>query len=241
MTGGRAARSTAAPSAAAVLLLLMTGCGLLMQDPEAGPDSRPTPADPVDHPAPTAEVDPRVRAPVPAPTSPGTGQTVDGPVRSGSLRQSEISMYLRRGELQLRVTPLARDIIRTTAPDTHERLHALASGHQAIFQDQVGAAGDFQLFLVAVHSESVETAFEPEDLNLVSRGLRYRPVAIRPVTPRWSRHRVAPRETLMAVYAFPGDLDLESGGLEVEYREIRDRSWERIFPRIQAERGRSGG
>ncbi|TVR65421.1 MAG: hypothetical protein EA422_04270 [Gemmatimonadales bacterium] len=230
MTLRRGVRSAVGPPAAGLLLLvpfLMTGCGLLFQDPEAG--SAPVPA---------AE-----RSAQPSAERPGA-EPADPPIdttRSGSLRQSEISMYLRRGDLQLRVTPLAGDIIRTTAPDTHERLEALASGHQAIFQDQMGATAAFQLFLVAVHSESVETAFEPEDLNMVSRGLRYRPLAIRPVTPRWSRHRVAPRETLMAIYAFPAELDLESGGLEVEYREVRDRSWERIFPRIQVERGRSGG
>lgn len=221
------------------LAVLLAGCGLLLQEP----DSETTPAPGSANPpvlSPAAEVQGNRQSAAPAPdTAPSTPPAAD---RSGSLRQSEISMYLRRGDLQLRVTPLAERIIGTTAPDTHERLQALAGAHEAIFREGIGVGTEsFQLFLVAVHSESVEVAFEPEDLNLVSRGLRYRPVAIRAVTPHWSRHRVAARETLMAVYAFPGEVDLESGGLEVEYREVRDRSWERILPRVQAERGRMGG
>lgn len=226
MTLGRGCKVLALAGVAA----LVTGCGLLLQDPES--NARPAAA-------------------APAPTNPVEGlpeQDDAGPPdslaleRPGSLRQSEISMYLRRGDLQVRVTPLAEQVIGTTAPDTHERLLALAGAHRAIFREGIGVGAEsLQLFLVAVHSESVEVAFEPEDLNIVSRGLRYRPVAIRPVTPGWSRHRVAARETLMAVYAFPGEVNLESGGLEVEYREVRDRSWERILPRVQAERGRMGG
>ena len=222
------------------LAVLLAGCGLLLQDPDSG--TTPAPAAGNNTPALStatgaqAELDSAAPAPDTAPSTPPAGD------RSGSLRQSEISMYLRRGDLQLRVTPLAERIIGTTAPDTHERLQALAGAHEAIFREGIGVGTEsFQLFLVAVHSESVEVAFEPEDLNLVSRGLRYRPVAIRAVTPHWSRHRVAARETLMAVYAFPSEVDLESGGLEVEYREVRDRSWERILPRVQAERGRMGG
>ena len=159
------------------------------------------------------------------------------PAGTGSLRQNEISIYLRRGELQLRVTPLRESVIRVAAPDTYQRLSALASGHHRIFRDRTGAAVPFELFLVAVHAEATRVSFEPEDLNLVSRGLRYRPADIHPVTPAWDRRQVGPRETLMAVYAFPPEVDLEES-LEVEYQEIRDRSWERIYPRIQAERFR---
>jgi hypothetical protein len=206
------------------LLLLITGCGLLLQDP-AGEDRGN-------------------RTGVGADGDGMVADTTDLPVRAGTLSQHEISVYLRRGDLQMRITPLAESVTRVPPPDTYERLSALASGHQRIFRERTGTAVAFQLFLVAVHSESVQSAFEPEDVNLVSRGLRYRPVDIRPVTPRWTRHRVGPQETLMAVYAFPAEVDLESS-LEVEYQEIRDRSWERILPQVQAERfrvrARAGG
>lgn len=144
---------------------------------------------------------------------------------------------LRRGELQMQITPLSEAVIRVTAPDTYERLSALGRGHQRIFRERTGSAVSFQLFLVSVHSEATRSSFEPEDLNLVSRGIRYRPVDVRPITPRWDRQEVGPRETLMAIYAFPPEVDLDDA-LEVEYQEVRDRSWERILPRIEAERFR---
>ena len=44
------------------------------------------------------------------------------PVGLGTLRQNEVSVTLRRGELQIRVTPLNKSVIRVTTPDTYERL-----------------------------------------------------------------------------------------------------------------------
>jgi hypothetical protein len=199
---------------AVALGLSSAGCGLLFEHP----DPALSPSEGADAGDPAAD-------------------TADLPVGMGTLRQAEVSILLRRGELQMRVTPLTESVIRVTAPDTYERLSALGRGHQRLFQERTGSAVSFQLFLVAVHAEAMSVSFEPEDLNLVSRGIRYRPVDIRPVTPRWDRHEVAPRETLMAVYAFPPEVDLEDA-LEVEYQEIRDRSWERILPRIEAERFR---
>ena len=103
----------------------------------------------------------------------------------GTLRQNEVSVTLRRGELQIRVTPLDESVILVTAPDTYERLSALGRGHQEIFAERTGSAVPFQLFLVSLFSESTEVAFEPEALTLVNRGLRYRPAEIRAVTPGW--------------------------------------------------------
>jgi hypothetical protein len=198
------------------LLAAVPGCGLLFPGPGGAP-----------RPAPEAREAQNERE----------DADRDLPVGHGTLRQEEVSVDLRRGELQIRVTPLTESVTRVTAPDTHERLSALARGHQSIFRERTGSAVPFELFLVALFSETGEVTFEPEDLNLVSRGIRYRPVEIRPVTPGWDRRHIQPRQTLMAVYAFPADVDLERD-LEVEYQEVRSRAWERIYPIIQAERAR---
>lgn len=207
------------PLALPLVVLATSGCGLLFPGPPDG--VAPSPPD-----------DERE-----VPGFPGADGASELPAGFGTLRQADISVDLRRGELQLRLTPLAESVTRVTAPDTHERLSALARGHQEIFRERTGSAVPFQLFLVALHSETAEVAFEPEDLTLVSRGLRYRPVEIRGVTPGWDRGRLVPRQTLLAVYAFPGELDLERD-LEVEYQEVRSREWQRILPVIQAERAR---
>lgn len=159
------------------------------------------------------------------------------PAGLGTLRQDDISITLRRGDLQIRVTPLEESITRLTAPDTYERLSALERGHQDIFRERTGSAVPFQLFLVSLFSESTEVAFEPEALNLVNRGLRYRPAEIRAVTPGWDSRVLQPQRVLMAVYAFPRDVDLERT-LEVEYQEIRSREWQQLLPTVQRERAR---
>ncbi|MEX0856132.1 MAG: hypothetical protein WD056_01060, partial [Gemmatimonadota bacterium] len=128
------------------------------------------------------------------------------PAGLGALLQEEISLTLRRGELQLMVTPLSESITRLAAPDTYERLSALGRGYQEIFLEETGSAVPFELFLVTMYSEVTELDFEPEGLNLVNRGLRYRPVDIRPVTPDWDSRRLRPRQSVMAVYAFSREL-----------------------------------
>jgi hypothetical protein len=196
-------------------VVAVAGCGLLFPG---------TPAPVLDAPVSTA-----------APSQPGSDAEV--PVGMGTLLQEEISLALRRGELQILVTPLDEWIIRLTAPDTYERLSALGRGYQEIFLERTGSAVPFELFLVSLFSEAVEVTFQPEALNLVNRALRYRPVDIQPLTPDWDSQRALPRQTSMAVYAFPGDLDFERP-TEVEYQEVRSREWERILPLIERERAR---
>jgi hypothetical protein len=144
----------------------------------------------------------------------------------------------------MRLTPLSESVTRTAAPDTWERLSALARSHREIFRQETGSDQELQLFLVALYSETETLPFEPGALTLVSRGVRHRPVEIRGLTPGWALQRVGGRETQMAVYAFPPQVDLE-GELAVEYQDVRSRAWDRVLPEIQAERNRirarSGG
>ncbi|MEX0935423.1 MAG: hypothetical protein WD013_00875, partial [Gemmatimonadota bacterium] len=126
---------------AALLMVGSTGCGLLFPG-VSNPDS---PRDPGSTRG--LDTDPVVESQLP------TGL--------GTLRQDDISITLRRGDLQIRVTPLEESITRLTAPDTYERLSALERGHQDIFRETTGSAVPFQLFLVSLFSESTEVAFEP--------------------------------------------------------------------------------
>jgi len=156
---------------------------------------------------------------------------------AGTLRQEQVSVTIRYGELQIRITPLSSWVTLATAPDTHERLAVLAQSYQDMFLDRTGSAVPFKLFLVSLYTEMSNLEFEPEDLNLVNRGLRYRPVDIQSVTPDWDTRRLLPRQTAMAVYAFPTEVDLERA-TEFEYRDMRSREWDRILPLVQSERSR---
>ena len=160
----------------------------------------------------------------------------------GTLVQDQITLRIRKDQLLIKVTPLEEDIIRLTAPDTYARLQGLARTHGP--RAALGASAP-SLFLVSLFSYSPDVPYEPEDLLLVNRGLRYRPRGIAPVTPSWGTQRLGQQETRMAVYAFEGGMDLETD-LVVEYQEFKNGIWrDRIIPLLQAEearvRARSGG
>lgn len=180
----------------------------------------------------------------PATSAPGAGEDASlVPPGYGTLRQDDVSLSLRSGDLQVKVTPLAESVIRLTAPDTYRRLHGIAESHRSALVAETGRHAP-TLFLVSFFSLAPDVTYEPEDVEIVSRGLRYRPLAIRPVTPGWGAQRLDQRETRLAVYAFGGAIDLD-GEMAVEYRGARNARWRRIVTELQAERekvrARAGG
>ena len=164
----------------------------------------------------------------------GTGPDVLPPPGYGTLRQSEVSIALTSGPLQLMVTPLDESVTRMTAPDTYRRLRGMVDAHGE------GSVETARLFLVSFYSEQADTRFVPEEVQLLARGQRVRPTAITPVTPSWGERRLAQRATEMAVYAFPSTVDLESD-LTLVYGLEQSGAWTTILPRIQAERARARG
>lgn len=172
-------------------------------------------------------------------SAPATGEVDEPeaiPVGRGTLRQDRVTLSLRRGDLLLKVTPLAEGVIRVTAPDTYQRLRGLREGHRKELARRSGL-DDPPLFLVSFFSYEPDVPFEPEDVHLVNRGLRYRPLALRPVTPGWGTQRLEQEETHMAVFAYERGIDLDQE-LAVEYRGDRGGGWDGILRSIQAERAR---
>ena len=49
------------------------------------------------------------------------------PAGFGTLLQDEVSLSLRSGNLLIKATPMAEEVIRLTAPDTYTRLSSTAS------------------------------------------------------------------------------------------------------------------
>ena len=171
--------------------------------------------------------------------APGTlaGPEALPPPGFGTLHQDQVTVSITSGSLQIKVTPLAESVTRTTAPDTYRRLSGLAGRFGADAVRSTGA-DDPALFLVSFFSESPDAAFVPEELQLISRGQRLRPGAILAVTPGWGQRRLEQRETEMAVYAFGEGVDLESE-LVVVYGLVESNAWAAILPRVQAERARA--
>jgi hypothetical protein len=149
--------------------------------------------------------------------------------------QDDITLRLQRGDLLVKVTPLEEWVIRLTAPDTYERLRGLSQAHG---DRAAGLAAEASLFLVSLFSYQPDVTYEPEELLLVTRGLRSRPVGIAAVTPAWGTQRLAQQETRMAVYVFEGPIDLQTD-LVVEYKELRNETWrDRILPLLEVERAK---
>lgn len=171
-------------------------------------------------------------------SSGASGQQVLVPTGYGTLAQSEFTLVLASGDLQIQVTPLAESVIRLAAPDTYQRLASLSASSRAAFPfgGEEGAA----LFLVSMFSRAPTTTYEPENLHIVNGGLRYRPTAIRAITPGWGGQRLRQEETQIAVYTFDPGVHLEIA-LTVEYEGVTDTSWERILNRLELERARVRG
>ncbi|MCA9737663.1 MAG: hypothetical protein R3E98_05720 [Gemmatimonadota bacterium] len=166
----------------------------------------------------------------------GGGAVAPVPPGLGSLRQDEITLDLQHEALLIKVTPLDESIIRLTAPDTYQRLSSLARSRRAEL-DERALQDSLHVFLVSFFSYQPDVPFQPEDLNLLSLGLRFRPQAIVPITPGWDLQRLRQQETQMALYAFDQRVDLESD-LDVEYRNALQTGWDRILARVEAERAR---
>ena len=187
----------------------------------------------------------------PAQVAPGTGpepegpgaagslaETRDGVRRAGSLRQDQISVRLTADDIRVEVTPLADWVLEAAAPDTRDRLARIASAHGPGLGSRIGSAAPV-LFLVTFSSMRPGGAFEPDDLHMLSRGLRERPAAIAPISPDWGTGQLEMRASAMAVYAYPESVDL-SRDLVVTYRGVEDGSWSRVLEAVERERGRVG-
>ncbi len=156
--------------------------------------------------------------------------------RSGSLRQDQISMRVAAGELRIEVTPLAAWVLAAAAPDTREALLRIAEAHGPELARRSGSRQP-ALFLVSFTSRQPGAEFQPDDLHLVSRGLRERPAAIRAITPGWGSHRLEQQTTAQAVYAYADGVDL-TRELTVAYQGAEDSSWASRLAVIEAERAR---
>lgn len=154
----------------------------------------------------------------------------------GTLFQDQFTLALEQSGLLIKVTPLDESVILLAAPDTYTRLHRLAESHRNALEADANASS-VSLFLVSFFSRQPNLTYEPQDLHIVNRGLRYRPVAIQAVTPGWGGQRLAQEESQIAVYAFDGGIDLEID-LAADYQGRENSGWATILSTLRAERTR---
>lgn len=154
----------------------------------------------------------------------------------GTLRQDEFTVSLRSGALLIKVTPLAESVIRLAAPDTYDRLHALAESRRSEAEAATVPSAP-ELFLVSFFSYEPNVAFQPEDLQLVQFGRLARARTVLPVTPGWGKQRLQQQETQIAVYVFGEAFDYEQP-LAVRYGVEESGDWDRIIRVLEVERAK---
>ncbi len=158
----------------------------------------------------------------------------------GTLRQDAFTIALAQGPLQIKVTPLDEGVIRLAAPDTYQRLHGLVESRSQRIQELAARAGLREMpaiFLVSFFTRDRQVTYEPTALQMLSRGILYRPAEILPVTPQWGRQQLKQQETQTALYIYDPSIDLDVT-FEVEYEGERSLAWASIIRILQAERGR---
>lgn len=154
----------------------------------------------------------------------------------GRLHQEDFTVSLRAGPLQLKVTPLAESVIRLAAPDTYDRLHAVAESRRE--QARLRTMTDQpRLFLISFFSYQPDVTFEADDIRISQRGRLYRPLAVLPITSGWGSQQLQQQDSESAVYVFDEDIDLDAD-LAVEYGMERSDRWESIIRELERERSR---
>lgn len=158
------------------------------------------------------------------------------PAGYGTLHQDEVTVSLREGPLLLKVTPLAEAVTRLTAPDTYDRLRAVAASRGAE-AERAAMRPSPSLWLVSFFSYEPDVTYQPEDLRIAQQAQLFRPLAIVPMTSGWGRQRLRQQDTQSAVYAFEGAIDLEIP-FTVQYGTQRSEEWGDIIRRIEVERAK---
>ncbi len=171
-----------------------------------------------------------------ASTDKARNAATDVPPGLGTLRQDDVSPALRTGQLLIKVTPLNESVIRLTAPDTYNRLHALAQNRLIEARKQSGSH-DVEMFYVTFFSYSPATAYQPQDVQLTYQGRILQPAAIIPVTPGFGKQQLDQQQTESAVYVFNTVID-PTVPLTVRYGMQQNEDWTGIIRKLEIERAK---
>lgn len=161
------------------------------------------------------------------------------PAGYGTLRRDDIFVRFSTGTIEVQVLPLDEEVIRLLAPDTYRSLHQLVKSRSNDVAEAAARAGADQATLIMVTYLGVvpQARFNPEDLNITSRGRLFRPVAIVPLSPTWSSYQLDARQQAAAIYLFDPAISLREE-MVVSYQGQSSNSWNNSIRRLDQERAR---
>ena len=157
----------------------------------------------------------------------------------GTLKRDDIVVRFATGTVEIQCLPLDEQVIRLLATDTYKSLSQLMQNRG----DDVTAAAERAgvatptLVLVTFYGLVPQARFNPEDLNITSRGRLFRPAGIVPLSPTWGSYQLDARQQAVAIYLFePGITFRET--LSISYQGIVNESWSRAMRLLDQERSR---
>lgn len=157
----------------------------------------------------------------------------------GTLKRDDIVVRFATGTVEIQCLPLDEQVIRLLATDTYNSLGQLVRNRS----DDITAAAERAgvtnptLVLVTFYGLVPQARFNPEDLNITSRGRLFRPAGIVPLSPTWGSYQLDARQQAVAVYLFePGITFRET--LSITYQGIVNESWSRAIRLLDQERSR---
>jgi len=157
----------------------------------------------------------------------------------GTLRRDDIVVQLSTGTIGIQLLPLEQQVIRLLAPDTYRSLHQLVSSRAAEIADAAQRGGTEHPTLVMVTFLGVvpEARFNPEEVNITSRGRLFRPIGIVPLSPTWSSFQLNARQQAAAIYLFEPGISVREE-LTVSYQGLSSDAWSRSIRLLDQERAR---
>ena len=161
------------------------------------------------------------------------------PTGYGTLHRNDIFVRFSTGTIEVQVLPLDEQVIRLLAPDTYRSLHQLVKSRANDVAEAAARAATDQATLIMVTFLGVvpQARFNPEDLNITSRGRLFRPVGIVPLSPTWSAFQLDARQQAVAIYLFDPAISLREE-MAVSYQGQSSNSWNNSIRRLDQERAR---
>jgi len=145
----------------------------------------------------------------------------------------------RTGSVEIQVLPLEQQVIRLLAPDTYRSLKQLLQSRDTDLIEAARRAGTERPIPIMVTFLGVvpEARFNPEDLNITSRGRLFRPIGIVPLSPTWSSYQLQARQQAVAIYLFEPGISFREQ-LTVSYQGMSSDAWSRSVRQLDQERAR---
>jgi hypothetical protein len=161
------------------------------------------------------------------------------PAVYGTLRRDDITVQLSNETLEIQVLPLDEQVIRLLAPDTYRSLTQLVSSRASEIADAARRGGTERPTLVMVTFLGVvpQARFNPEELNITSRGRLFRPIGVVPLSPTWSSFQLDARQQAAAIYLFEPGISVREQ-LTVSYAGLSSDAWSRSLRLLDQERAR---